>query len=160
MIIYDDHEVELGLDYLEHYGVKGMKWGKRKARYKKGVKKLRRAATKPRTKRAKERAKVEKELSRLSDRELQERLNRLRNEDAYRQLKGASKRRSAFRDSVGNKLREGASQAVTNGATAVMTAGATAVLVYGANRVAGTNNPTVSSGARWVAKTVATKRKK
>lgn len=135
-----EHTYYTGEEYLSHYGVPGMKWGKRKSPSKRERKK-----------------RVENDLKNLSDKQLQERLNRMRNEDAYRQMSGVGTK-TRFRESVENKIREGASQAVTSGVTTIMTAGATAVTIYAAKKIAGSDKQAMANGASWVASTLTKKK--
>lgn len=134
-----------GEAYLSHYGVKGMKWGKRKAS---GV------AKRPRSKKKR----INEELKNLDDKELQNRLNRMRNEEAYRQLSGV-KGKSLTRAAVENKLREGASNAATSAVTSVMTAGATAATMYAMKKISESDKGSLARGAQWTAEVVAKNRK-
>lgn len=80
-------------DYLCHYGVLGMKWGRRKQRPKSSTISSRRAekkAEKQRIKEARNELKKPKKKTRikdLSDQELQSKINRLQMEKRYRDLK-------------------------------------------------------------------------
>lgn len=65
-------------DILEHYGVPGMKWGKRKDRS---------AAVSTGT--AKKSAPPKEDVSKLSDAELRQRINRIQMEKQYSQLTAA-----------------------------------------------------------------------
>ena len=82
-------------NYLAHYGVKGMKWGVRKKRSK--------ALFNYETK-SKKKKRVADELSKMDDAQLQQRLNRMRNEQAYRELSGLGG--SKYGDSMKSKVRE------------------------------------------------------
>lgn len=134
-----------GEQYLAHYGVPGMKWGKRKKS----------SGTKPPRSKKK---RINEELKNLDDKELQNRLNRMRNEDAYRQLKGV-KDKSQTRAAVENKLREGASNAATNAVTTVMTAGATAATIYAMKKISESDKASLARGAKWTADVIAKNRK-
>lgn len=87
---------------LAHYGIKGMKWGKRKARI---VKRL--------TPKPVRRKRLNQEIRTLSDKELQNRINRLQNEERYRELKGVSKKKSNLRKNMRNKTDEAIASALT-----------------------------------------------
>lgn len=60
-------------DYLEHHGVKGMRWGVRKNKYKNNIKK-------------RKNIKSTDDISKLSDEELSRRVNRLSKEKQLRDL--------------------------------------------------------------------------
>lgn len=92
--------VDTSQPFLAHYGIKGMKWG------------VRRSGKKFETRRAKKK-RVNNELKNMSDDQLQKRLNRLQNEDRYRQMTGAKKSKSAFRKSVDQKVNEALATALT-----------------------------------------------
>lgn len=88
-------------DYLMHYGVKGMKWGVRKDRYEKAFKPGRKGSGSPAerttqasgniveaTKRlvSRKRRKPKQDYSKLSNKELQKRIQRLQMERTYASL--------------------------------------------------------------------------
>lgn len=104
------HADEVGLDELYHYGVKGMKWGKRKIKYESRRKKTKR---------------LNAELATMDDKQLQDRLNRLRNEEAYRQLNGVKPRNNPIRESVRNKTNEAVASTLTQPVKMALTAGMT-----------------------------------
>lgn len=89
-------------DYLAHYGVKGMKWGVRRNKSK--------ALFNYESKR-KKRKRVNEELSKMDDVQLQQRLNRMRNEQAYRELSGVGS--SKYGESMKGKVREAISSEAT-----------------------------------------------
>lgn len=67
----------VGGDYLEHYGVRGMRWGVRRGHGPYGQ---------PRMSRRQARKQKAAEISSMSDAELRARLNRLQMEKQYKQL--------------------------------------------------------------------------
>ena len=75
-------------DYLEHYGVKGMKWGKRRARSSGSdsgdSKPARSKKTKP----------VKADVKQMSDKELRDKINRMQMEQQYAKLTGTKEGRS------------------------------------------------------------------
>lgn len=97
-------------DYLAHYGVKGMKWGVRKNSRK---------------------AKLEKakaDLANMSDKDLQNRLNRYNNEQRYLEIVGAKRKSNSF----SNKMREKSLETITSNLTKPigLATGAAAMLGY------------------------------
>ena len=75
-------------DFLEHYGVPGMKWGKRKNRSSSSdssnVKPARTKKTKP----------VKADVKKMSDKELRDKINRMQMEQQYAKLTGTKEGRS------------------------------------------------------------------
>lgn len=114
-----------GSDILAHYGVKGMKWGIRRGRVRK---------SKPKKMSNKElRRKLDNELKGMTDQQLQQRLNRMRNEDAFRQMSGVRTR--SFRQNVSNKIQDGAAQGIANIPSKAVAVGAGMAVTYGAMKL-------------------------
>ena len=88
------HSSDFTEDELAHFGVKGMKWGKRKSR--------------PRVKNSRKNnaEALNRKLSKMSDNEVQQYVNRLRNEQAIRELRGVTSNRTQYKEKFGTKLRE------------------------------------------------------
>lgn len=76
--ILKQSSVDTGLDFLEHYGVKGQKWGVRKRRNESARKKSFGGSKKRKTQ--------ENPLKNISDRELQQIVNRMNMEQQYARL--------------------------------------------------------------------------
>lgn len=72
-------------DYLIHYGVLGMKWGRRKSRTKKSSASSSKQI--PKKSSTKPKAKKKVNIKELSDSDLQKKINRLQMEKRYRDLK-------------------------------------------------------------------------
>ena len=125
-------------DYLAHHGIKGQKWGVRRFQNPDGTrtalgKKRERESTEVEHERlvkstsAKE---LYKNRSKLSDKELQDRLNRLRNEEALEQMankkKNEGKRavKQILTDSGKEVLKESVKTAIRPAVTAATAAGA------------------------------------
>ncbi len=78
--------------YLMHHGVKGMKWGVRRSKSqlrrasKKSAQKSDKEEAKSQSKASKSKTSFNKHVKSLSDQELQARINRLRNEQTYKEL--------------------------------------------------------------------------
>ena len=116
-------------DSLLHYGVPGMKWGRRKSG--KSASSVLSVGKIHVSNRAKAK-KVNDDMKKMSDQELQQRINRLRNEDAYRQLVGvkpASK-------TVAGQLKKQAVDNVKNALTGSVKSAAGAAIGVGAAYVA------------------------
>ena len=79
-------------DYLMHHGIKGMKWGVRRSKSqlarasKKSSKKADKEEEKSQSKASKSKTSFKKHVKAMSDQELQARINRLRNEQTYKEL--------------------------------------------------------------------------
>lgn len=73
-------------DYLCHHGVKGMKWGIRKARKKTSIFPRKKKASKQQTQNNQKKEK-KVNIKKLSDKELQSKIQRLQLERQYRNLK-------------------------------------------------------------------------
>lgn len=82
-------------DYLAHYGVKGMKWGVRKNSRKAKLKK------------------AKADLAKMSDKDLQNRLNRYNNEQRYLEIVGAKRKSNMF----SKKMREKSVETIANNLT-------------------------------------------
>lgn len=97
-------------DYLAHYGVKGMKWGVRKNGRKAKLKK------------------AKADLAKMSDKDLQNKLNRYNNEQKYLEIVGAKRKSSAF----SKKMREKSVETIANNLTKPigLATGAAAMLGY------------------------------
>lgn len=108
-------------DYLEHYGVRGMRWGirrattrggtppsKRKAKVDEGVKKDEPNKDEPKKKSVKD----------LSDSELNERIRRLQAEKQYAQLTTPEKAKSVVKEVLANSAKSIAGQVLTQVGTA------------------------------------------
>lgn len=99
-------------DELAHYGVKGMKWGViggAAAATVLGVRAYK--------KKQAQRQKYDDELGKLSDAELNSRINRLRLEQTYAELSGNNKRRGAGKAFVGDVLKQSGKTVATQLAT-------------------------------------------
>ena len=79
-------------NYLMHHGIKGMKWGVRRSKSqlarasKKSSKKADKEEEKSQSKASKSKTSFKKHVKAMSDQELQARINRLRNEQTYKEL--------------------------------------------------------------------------
>ena len=79
-------------DYLMHHGIKGMKWGVRRSKSqlarasKKSSKKADKEEEKSQSSASKSKTSFKKHVKAMSDQELQSRINRLRNEQTYKEL--------------------------------------------------------------------------
>ena len=79
-------------DYLMHHGIKGMKWGVRRSKSqlarasKKSSKKADKEEEKSQSSASKSKTSFKKHVKAMSDQELQARINRLRNEQTYKEL--------------------------------------------------------------------------
>ena len=77
---------EIGKDFLEHFGVKGMKWGVRRKRTRSGP---------PSEDAKRHAANRKKDLSELSDKDLRELLNRVNMEQQARRLNPSTVKKGA-----------------------------------------------------------------
>lgn len=75
-------------DYLEHYGVKGMRWGRRK-----GGSSGSDSSVTP-AKKAKKVKAVKPDVKKMSDKELRDKINRMQMEQQYAKLTGTKEGRS------------------------------------------------------------------
>lgn len=75
-------------DYLEHYGVKGMRWGRRKGAGSSSESSVKTAKT------AKKVKPVKPDVKKMSDEELRKKINRIQMEQQYAKLTGTKEGRS------------------------------------------------------------------
>lgn len=105
-------------DYLEHYGIKGMKWGVRRTAEQLGHKIKKAVSGKPRSDGV-ETSKRKKRMSEMTDEELTNRIKRLRMEDEYSRLasqlneRNKSKVRSFVEKHTGDLFNQIAGKEVT-----------------------------------------------
>lgn len=77
---------DVGRDYLEHFGVKGMKWGVRRGKTIAGRRKAGTPSVKPSEDAQRHRTNRKKHVAQLSDKELKDLANRLQNEQNLARL--------------------------------------------------------------------------
>lgn len=77
-------------DYLEHYGVKGMRWGRRKGAGSSSESSVKTAKT------AKKVKPVKPDIKKMSDKELRDKINRLQMEQQYAKLTGTKEGRATL----------------------------------------------------------------
>lgn len=108
-------------DYIAHYGIPGMKWGKRKARTSDRVSKVKRRFGRDST----DEKPKQKSISDMSDTELQNLVNRIQLEKRYAQL--TAKEISPGKKFVSSVLTDASKQTATKYAAKFMSQGVDAL---------------------------------
>ena len=103
----------------EQHGVKGMRWGVRRATTRGGTPPSKRKPVKEDKKAAKEKPK-QKSVKDLSDQELKDRIQRLQNEQQYKRLTTPEKSKNIVAEVLANSGKQIASQVITQVGTAYL----------------------------------------
>lgn len=128
-------------DSLLHYGVPGMKWGRRKSG--KSASSVLSVGKTHVSNRAKAK-KVNDDMKKMSDQELQQRINRLRNEDAYRQLVGVKPASKTATGQMKKQAKEAVKKALMSPVTSAAGAAAGVGTAYVAKELI---TPTLTTAA-------------
>ena len=117
-------------NYLQHYGILGMRWGVRRARPKSssGSRFSRKSYKNPKELKKKSVEPKKKTIKDLSDNELRSKINRLELEKRYKELSGSDKQSSRGKKFVMDVLETSGKSSAIRFTTFVMNKGADKVL--------------------------------